>query len=162
MRADQLMMNANSDMIAAFNRGRIFKARVALAISFGFAVLATAAPAHTSAEPVGMDLVVAAINEPVVDAHDFINPKQLTDATSGTSELERLFWMCDYAATAGTLQANEVEMCSAVTNQMRLAMFAGDSEKLFAWWRLSKDAEHKILLGAAVIGHCAQGDVRQE
>ncbi|MEO8186703.1 MAG: hypothetical protein ABI580_04980 [Burkholderiaceae bacterium] len=46
---------------------------------------------------------------------------QSVAAVSGAIELERLFWMCDYAAIAGTLLDDEIEMCGVVTEQLRLA-----------------------------------------
>ncbi|MEP6608743.1 MAG: hypothetical protein ABJA83_08690 [Burkholderiaceae bacterium] len=40
MRIEKLMMNADNDTVAALERGRTFKAIVALALVFGFAALA--------------------------------------------------------------------------------------------------------------------------
>jgi len=158
MRADKLLINADPESIAAFERELPFKAAAALVLVFSFAVMAVSAPAHASVERASTASVAVSAAEPLADRHDFINPQKSTEAASSTVELERLFWMCDYAAGTGTLDAHEIEMCSAATQQIRLAKFAGDSEKLLAWWRLSKDAEHKMLLGTAVIGQCAQGD----
>ncbi|MDQ3188727.1 MAG: hypothetical protein M3Q28_07480 [Pseudomonadota bacterium] len=62
MRTDKLMMNADPDTIAAFNRGRIFKAAAALTIVFGFAVLATIAPPHYGSDT-SMPAVVQPSNE---------------------------------------------------------------------------------------------------
>ena len=62
MRTDKLMMNADPDTIAAFNRGRIFKAAAALTIVVGFAVLATIAPPNSGSDT-SMPAVVQPSNE---------------------------------------------------------------------------------------------------
>lgn len=158
MRKDKLMINADSETIAAFNRALTLKAAAALTLVFSLAAIALAAPAHASVEHVSVEFPVASSGEPLVDKHDFINPLRSVEASSGAMELERLFWMCDYAATAGTLQDNEIEMCSAVAEQLKLSKFGGDADKLLAWWRLNKETQHQAQ-GAGAIGRCAQGDV---
>ncbi len=96
--------------------------------------------------------------DPIIDKHDFINPGKSPDAASNTIELEKLFWMCDYAATSGGLEAHEIEMCGAVTQQLQRVKFEDDFDELLAWWRVNKEAQHLALAGAGVIGYCAQGD----
>ena len=157
MRTDNLMINDDSETIAAFNRTVTVKAAAALTLVFSFAAIALTAPAHASVNPVGVESAAASSSGPLSDKHDFINPQKSIEAARGAIELERLFWMCDYAATAGTLQDNEIEMCGAATEQLKLSKFDGDSDKLLAWWRASKEAEHQTLLGTRVIGSCARG-----
>ncbi|MEO8186704.1 MAG: hypothetical protein ABI580_04985 [Burkholderiaceae bacterium] len=149
------MINSSPEAMAAVERALPSGATAALLLAAFFAVLAVTTPAQASIES-----VAAPVSEPLVDKHDFINPQKSAEATDGARELERLFWMCDYAATAGTLEANEVEMCGAATEALQRIKLDGDSEKLLAWWRLNKETEHQALLGAEVTGHCAQGDVK--
>ena len=158
MRTDKLMINADSETIAAINRAIAVKAAAALTVVFSLAVIAVSAPAHASVKHVTSEALVASGNDPVIDKHDFINPQKSIEAARGAIELERLFWMCDYAATAGTLQDNEIEMCGAAIEQVKVARFDGDYDKLLAWWRLNKEAEHQALFGAGVVGYCARED----
>jgi len=158
MRSDKLMINADSETIAALNRALTLKAAAALTLVVSFAVIAVTAPAHASVSRESAEFSAAFGSDPLTDKHDFINPQKSVAAVSGSLELERLFWMCDYTATAGSMQDNEIEMCGVVTEHMRLAKFDGDSEKLLAWWRLNKETEHQALAGATVIGRCAKGD----
>ena len=48
MRTDKLLINADSETIAAFNRALTLKAAAALTLVFSFAVIALTAPAHAS------------------------------------------------------------------------------------------------------------------
>lgn len=155
MRTHKLMLNADSETIAALNRARNAKAAAALMLVFSLAVIVLTAPARASASQVSIELSTGN-SEPLMDKHDFINTPKSVEVVTGAKELEQLFWMCDYAATAGTLQNNEIEMCGAVTEQLKLSKFDGDFEKLLAWWRVSKEAEHQVLLGDKVIGSCAR------
>lgn len=154
MRRDKLMINADSETIAAFHRALALKAAAALTLVVSIAVIAATAPAHASVSHESAEFSAASGSDPLTDKHDFINPQNSAEAGSGAIALERLFWMCDYAATAGTLQDNEIEMCGVVTEQLRLSKFEGDFEKLLTWWRLNKETEHQALLGARDIGSC--------
>ncbi|MGZ8992395.1 MAG: hypothetical protein ACXW16_00045 [Burkholderiaceae bacterium] len=156
MRTDNLMINGDSETIAAFNRAVTVKAAAALTLVFSFAAIAATAPAHASLDRVSVEFSAVSSSELLIDKHDFINSQRPEEAASGAIELERLFWMCDYAATAGTLQDNEIEMCGAATEQLKVSRFDGDSDELLAWWRASKEAEHQTLLGIRVIGSCAR------
>ena len=157
MRTDKLMINADSETIGAFNRARTVKAAAALTLVFSFAVIAVTAPAHASVNHASVEFS-ASSSEPLVDKHDFINPLKSADAASGTIELEKLFWMCDYAATSGALEAHEIEMCGAVTQQLQRVKFDDDFDKLLVWWRVNKEAQHLAFADAGVIGSCGQGD----
>ncbi len=82
MRTDKLMMNADPDTIAAFNRGRIFKAAVALTIVFGLAVLATIAPPHSSSDT-SMPTVMQPSNEAPRDQSDSVRGADVDDVPTG-------------------------------------------------------------------------------
>jgi hypothetical protein len=158
MRTEKLMINADSETIAAFSRANAVKAAAALTLVFSLAAISFSAPAHASGRHVTIESLVASGNDPVIDEHDFISAQKSIQAARGAIELERLFWMCDYAATAGILQDDELEMCGAAVEQMKLARFDGDYDKLLAWWRLNKETEHQALFGAGVVGYCARED----
>ncbi|HVG04046.1 MAG TPA: hypothetical protein VM937_03810 [Burkholderiaceae bacterium] len=96
--------------------------------------------------------------DPIIDAHDFVNRTEVTSGASGDRELEKLFWMCDYAATVSTLELHELEMCGAVIKQLRLATFGGDFDEWIEWYGLNKEAEHEALEVGAEIRSCGQGD----
>ncbi|MGZ8992552.1 MAG: hypothetical protein ACXW16_00890 [Burkholderiaceae bacterium] len=101
---------------------------------------------------------IAATDEPLIDEHDFINPKRSRNAAGSMVELEKLFWLCDYSATNGMLDMHEIEMCSAVTKGMQRAKFNDDFEELLKWWRLNKETEHYALNGAGVVEQCSQAN----
>lgn len=85
--------------------------------------------------------------EPLADKHDFLNDVASLNLER-TAELEALFWMCDYASSAGDLDVGQAEQCNAVKEQLKRDKFVGDSEKLLAWWRLNKDVAYRQLAGA--------------
>ena len=124
----------------------------------GFVLAALVAVSMCTTSSAGAQPIERWSVEPIIDRHDFINPLKSADAASGTIELEKLFWMCDYAATSGGLEAHEIEMCGAVTQQLQRVKFEDDFDELLAWWRVNKEAQHLALASAGVIGYCAQGD----
>lgn len=60
-------------------------------------------------------------------------------------KLEKTFWICDHAATKGMIDINQAAVCGSITDELRREKFDGDFEKLLAWWRLNKVAEHQKL-----------------
>jgi hypothetical protein len=60
-------------------------------------------------------------------------------------DLEELFWLCDYAASTGMVDAEERAACGAATDQLRLEQFGGDSEQMLRWWRANKAVRHQQL-----------------
>jgi hypothetical protein len=58
-------------------------------------------------------------------------------------DLEELFWLCDYAATNGRVDATDRAACGAVTDELKLERFGGDSEQLLQWWRANKTVRHQ-------------------
>ena len=61
------------------------------------------------------------------------------------ADLEKAFWMCDYAATTRGVHAIPASMCSAVTDELKTKKFGGDFEQMLGWWRQNKLAEHQKL-----------------
>ena len=94
----------------------------------------------------------------VAESREPINPSKVVGGVSGTKDLEKLFWMCDYAATVSALDPHEFAMCKAVIEQLRLAKFGGDFDDWIEWHRWNKDAEHEVREAAGESGSCGQGD----
>ena len=72
-------------------------------------------------------------------------PLQARAVVLRVADLEKAFWICDYAATTGGVQATPVSMCSAVFDELKTKKFGGDFEQLVGWWRQNKLAEHQKL-----------------
>jgi hypothetical protein len=72
-------------------------------------------------------------------------PRESNAAVSRAAALERAFWVCDYTATMRGLDATPVDVCSAVTEELKNGRFGGDFLELLAWWRQNKLAEHTKL-----------------
>ena len=120
-------------------------------------------PLHASTfsetqEALNNELVMASVSEPLVDRHDFINAQKSQHASDGMIELEKLFLMCDHTAAVGMLDAHETELCPVVSEQLRLAKFDGDLDRLLAWSYRQREAELHTLGRVDFIGQCSQGD----
>jgi len=61
------------------------------------------------------------------------------------ADLERAFWMCDYTATTRGMHATPVDMCIAVTDELKSEKFGGDFKEMLSWWQQNKFAEHQKL-----------------
>ena len=57
------------------------------------------------------------------------------------TNLEHAFWVCDYVAT--TRGGSDVPTCTAVYEAVKQLKFGGDFDKLVAWWRQNKVAQHR-------------------
>ena len=62
-------------------------------------------------------------------------------ASARLADLENAFWVCDYVAT--TRGGGDVSVCTAVYEALRERKFAGDFDRLVAWWRQHKVAQHQ-------------------
>ncbi len=60
-------------------------------------------------------------------------------------ELEKAFWACDYIATTRGVLAAPVVTCRYVTDELQKEKFGGDYDRMLAWWRQNKVAEHRKL-----------------
>jgi hypothetical protein len=61
-----------------------------------------------------------------------------------TIDLEKAFWVCDYAGT-NVVGPDQAAACIAITDELKQTKFDGDFERLVAWWRLNKMAQHEAL-----------------
>ena len=59
------------------------------------------------------------------------------------AELEKGFWICDYLGTTRGIEGPHGASCGENFEEIKQAKFGGDFEKLVAWWRLNKAAQHK-------------------
>ena len=64
------------------------------------------------------------------------------------ADLEQGFWVCDYLATTHGMDATPVDLCSAITDELKTRKFGGDYEGLVGWWRQHKIVEHQRLEAA--------------
>lgn len=62
-----------------------------------------------------------------------------------TADLEKAFWVCDYAGTNGVVGPDQAAACIAITDELKRTKFDGDLDRLVAWWRLNKAAQHQAL-----------------
>jgi len=102
----------------------------------------------------GLSAARASASEPLVDQHDFLNAPASTSHEGSSEELQKLFWMCDFAASVGDLDAGQSERCSAVTAHLVRAKFKGDSEAFAAWRRLNQAMAHEQLAAGAAELSC--------
>lgn len=65
------------------------------------------------------------------------------------TDLEKSFWVCDYAATTGPMDSGTAITCGSVTEALKQHKFGGEFNALLAWWQQHKQAEH---LGLAKAG----------
>jgi hypothetical protein len=72
-------------------------------------------------------------------------PMQARADVARSIDLERAFWVCDYTATTRGVHAAPIELCSAVTDELKHEKFGGDFEQLLKWWQENKPAEHQKL-----------------
>jgi hypothetical protein len=77
-------------------------------------------------------------------------PQSMAAPASGLSpaDLERAFWICDYAATTRPIDAGSAIFCTAVTEDLQKKKFNGDFDAMLAWWQQYKPAEHEALEAA--------------
>jgi hypothetical protein len=76
------------------------------------------------------------------------------------AELEKAFWVCDYAGTNGVVDPMQGAACIAITDEFKRVQFDGDLDRLVAWWSLHKIARHQELMRAqtAVVEQKHAGD----
>ena len=60
-------------------------------------------------------------------------------------DLEKAFWVCDYAGTNGAVGPDQAAACIAITDELKRAKFDGDFDRLVAWWRNNKVSQHRAL-----------------
>jgi len=65
------------------------------------------------------------------------------------TDLEAVYWRCDYATMQGLLDIATAEVCSKATEALRLTRFNGDFELMLAWWQQNKAAAHDALKSQA-------------
>ena len=76
---------------------------------------------------------------------DAPQPAQAWVANVQPDDLEEIFWVCDHAASAGRIDANERAICGAITDSLKMERFGGDFGKMLDWWRANRVIEHQKL-----------------
>ncbi len=64
------------------------------------------------------------------------------------AEIEKVFWVCDHAATIGRIDGSTAITCSGLSEALKLRKFGGDFNAMLVWWRQHKEAEHLALAKA--------------
>ena len=59
------------------------------------------------------------------------------------SEIEKAFWVCDYASSNSFLDQGVAATCSYTFEELKSRKFKGDWPAFLAWWKANKDAEYK-------------------
>jgi hypothetical protein len=59
--------------------------------------------------------------------------------------LEEAFWVCDYLGTVRGTEGVDVSRCIAISDALREVRFGDDLDRLVAWWREHKPAQHARL-----------------
>lgn len=58
------------------------------------------------------------------------------------TELDTLFWDCEYATTRTVLDSDEAAFCSQVYERLKAEKFRGSFSELLTWWRKTKEIEY--------------------
>ncbi len=60
-------------------------------------------------------------------------------------QLERIFWVCDYAAATDGVDGSTGMACGNATEQLKQRKFDGDFAAMLAWWHDHKSAMYQAL-----------------
>lgn len=63
-------------------------------------------------------------------------------------EIEKAFWVCDYAASIRLVDMGSAIVCSHLTEALKQHKFDGDFDAMLAWWQQHKEVEHRALAKA--------------
>jgi hypothetical protein len=63
----------------------------------------------------------------------------------GLDEIEKAFWVCDYAASIRLVDMGSAIICSRLTEALKQRKFDGDFPAMLAWWQQHREAEHQAL-----------------
>ena len=70
-------------------------------------------------------------------------------AAATLAELERAFWLCDYAGTTGSLGMGAAGACSSIYEELKIQKFKGDFDSMWVWWQQSKLTQHRAIAAAS-------------
>ena len=110
-----------------------------VAMIFGSLLVAAAISFQSPANSTPLDVGTAA------EAAAALAATNGHDSAAKITELEKGFWICDYLGTTRGIEGSHGVICGANFEEIKQAKFGGDFEKLVAWWRLHKAAQHKAL-----------------
>jgi hypothetical protein len=60
-------------------------------------------------------------------------------------EIEKAFWVCDYAASIRLVDMGSAITCSRLTEALKQRKFDGDFHAMLTWWQQHREAEHQAL-----------------
>ena len=104
-------------------------------------------------------LVAAFATQAITFVPAFANagPPDTPASVAMTDDLEKAFWVCDYAGTHGSVAPDYAASCIAITEELKRVKFDGDFDRLVAWWKQHKPVQHAKVksAGAGSIEHAA-------
>ena len=69
-------------------------------------------------------------------------PAAVAPATPDLTQLEDIFWTCDYVATTRGVDATPMRECALATRELRRVKFDNSFQRMLAWWQEHKPVEH--------------------
>jgi len=78
-----------------------------------------------------------------VPAYANPGPADTAVHVASTDGLENAFWVCDYSGTHGSVAPDYATSCIAITDELKRVKFDGDFDRLVAWWKQHKPAQHE-------------------
>jgi hypothetical protein len=94
--------------------------------------------APVSVQPVAMNLLGASMAVALLAATPLTGIAAEIKSPRTATELEREYLACDRKATTRKLSAHEAHACSLIAEALLQSVFEGDSERLLAWWRITR------------------------
>ena len=70
---------------------------------------------------------------------------QIDEPVVDTTELETIFWTCDYAAATHGVDGNAGILCASATDELKMKRFGGSFERLLEWWEANKAEQYAAL-----------------
>ena len=72
-------------------------------------------------------------------------PSLAFSQSEDTSELETVFWTCDYAAAKHGVDGNTAILCQVATDELKMKRFGGSFERMLEWWNANKAEQYTAL-----------------
>lgn len=62
-----------------------------------------------------------------------------------TTELETIFWECDYAAAMHGVDGSAGMLCASATDELKMKRFGGSFEHMLEWWSSNRAEQYAAL-----------------
>jgi hypothetical protein len=70
-------------------------------------------------------------------------------AVDTPAELERAFWLCDYAGTTGPVDVDTAMACSSIYEDLSIRKFKGDLDAVLLWYQQNKAVQYQANAAAS-------------